>query len=129
MTNHNSPTSTAPSRSAIATLAYLLIGPLVWALHFTTLYGVQSIVCTLEPGGVELAPGLDAVRLALAGASVGALIALVVLPATLRPLVLRGDDVDADLRAMMRTLCGLSALAILAATIPVASLPSCPALR
>ena len=119
MTNHNSPTSTAPSRSAIATLAYLLVGPLVWALHFTTLYGVQSIVCTLEPGGMELAPGLDAVRLVLAGASVCALIALAVLPATLRPLVLRGDDV----------LCGLSALAILAATIPVASLPSCPALR
>lgn len=47
----------------------------------------------------------------------------------LRPLVRYAHDKDANLRAMMRALCGLSTLAIIASTIPVATLHSCSALR
>lgn len=129
MTVPHSQSPSEPSRSALATLAYLLIGPLVWALHFTLLYGVQSIACTVAPDPAKGALGLEAIQLALMVASAVALMALAVLPRTLQPLVLRGDDVDSDLRAMMSVLCGLSALAIIAATLPIATLPSCPALR
>lgn len=46
----------------------------------------------------------------------------------LRPLVRYAHDKDANLWAMMRALCGLSTLAIIASTIPVATLRSCSAL-
>lgn len=34
-------------RSTAGTLSYLLLGPLVWAVHFTVLYVTQSTLCSL----------------------------------------------------------------------------------
>jgi hypothetical protein len=32
---------------ALATTVYLLLGPLIWVLHFTAIYAVQSTLCAL----------------------------------------------------------------------------------
>lgn len=38
------------SREAfLATTTYCLSGPLLWALHFALLYGVQHVVCAVTP--------------------------------------------------------------------------------
>jgi hypothetical protein len=35
-------------QSTPATIIYLLLGPIVWALHFTTVYFSQSLICARE---------------------------------------------------------------------------------
>ncbi|MEZ5816619.1 MAG: hypothetical protein R3D44_06025 [Hyphomicrobiaceae bacterium] len=44
----NSPTSeTHQAASTSGTMAFVLIGPLVWAVHFTFVYGFQSVLCVV----------------------------------------------------------------------------------
>lgn len=39
---------------AVATILYLLFGPIVWAAHLTVTYGAHTLVCA-RGGGAELA--------------------------------------------------------------------------
>jgi hypothetical protein len=55
------------------TICYVLFGPIVWAMHFTVLYGTHTIVCARATTGdaatiTALAATVAALALMLAGA-------------------------------------------------------------
>lgn len=117
--------------SIVGTLVFILIGPLVWALHLLVAYGSHASLCAVagagrlaDPlpwilGGVTLAAALI---LALALAS----------PSTFRrPLrAARRDDREAAFATgVMRVLALLSLLGVLFAGIAMVILPLCQQLR
>ncbi|MGE0701058.1 MAG: hypothetical protein AB7O57_18325 [Hyphomicrobiaceae bacterium] len=42
-----SSTETVERGSTVGTLAFMLVGPLIWAAHFTFAYGYQSVACAI----------------------------------------------------------------------------------
>lgn len=65
------------SGSTLGTIAFLLLGPIVWAVHFGALYGVQSVACAVASSGGAARPWIIAFIL------VATIIALAVLGASL----------------------------------------------
>lgn len=116
--------------SVIGTLAYVLFGPLVWAIHIVVIYGGQSMLCAaagiLDPSA--------AVRSLVALASVLAL--TIVAAATLgadRAASMMGaassmPPLQQFQRRVMRLLAVLSLFGIGASAV-AAAMPVCAALR
>lgn len=119
-------------RPAVRTLIYVLFGPIVWAVHLTIIYGLQSVACALTTtsrGGTSM----DAVQLAIVSATIAAVLAL---GAGWRWLANPGgamsegtEDRNHFLEGVMQFLVGLSVLGVLGAGAAAMMLPSCPALR
>jgi hypothetical protein len=118
---------------AMGAIVYLLFGPIVWMLHFTTVYAVQSTLCAL---GAPARTILDV-----------DLVPLAVFIATLLPLSLLGGALwgsisvkrkpgSADqlassrfFEAAMKVLCLLAAIGIIWTAIAAFILHPCAALR
>jgi len=60
-----------PSPSVLGTLAYLLFGPIVWAVQFTVVYASHTLVCS-QDGSALLGDGI------VIGSSVASAAAIVV---------------------------------------------------
>lgn len=122
------------NRQGIGTLAFILIGPLVWAVHLTLIYGGQSLLCAFNPG--EDASGRNVAIVAIILAATIAGIAAVgfsaARPAIVHALIARGAlpaEQAGFVVTIMRVLAGLSILAMIYAGLGAVILPACGQLR
>lgn len=108
---------------------FMLVGPILWAVDLTAIYGAQSSLCAF-----------DALPQPIVGSLVIAISALLALAAGIaavspRPLfgLLAGAPPPAEqwgfLQGAMRLLVGLSVLAIAYFTLAATVLPACAQLR
>jgi len=111
--------------STLGTILYLLNGPILWAVHFTAIYGAQSTMC-----GRDLPAPVQTVVL---GTTIAALIPLAAITAwpawASRLLRKRNAEIPHALVAIARWLSLLSAIAILWAGATALWIPPCPPLR
>lgn len=102
-------------------------GPLVWALHFSVVYGGQHVACAA--GGLGTAP----IRWGIIIATLVACLALVLVFIMARKLVQPDPPFDEDvpvfLHSVTNYLLGLSLFAVLASGLAGLILPGCPSLR
>lgn len=116
--------------STAGTAAYLIIGPLLWSIHFTALYATQSGACAIFGAGVE--PVMTTVIL-LATLVVVVLIAAAMLkPRATSNLLQPGrwaEPVQRFCDRVMALLGALSLFAVIGAAAGALLLPSCPPLR
>jgi hypothetical protein len=114
-------------RPAASTIIYVLIGPIVWALHFFALYGPQSMLCAR--GLPEAVPPIVAVATLAAAAT---LLFAIWRPGRLARLMRADGWPQAPqqfLRHVMQALAVLSLFAVAAAAAVALFVPSCAALR
>lgn len=116
-------------------LSYMLIGPMVWALHLLLVYTPQAMLCAFRITGVApIEPLL--IRAAVGAVSVAAaaaLLAVLVRPRSIaRPFrvgrVLEGDN-GRFIVAVMRLLSGLSLAGVVWAGAAALVLDACAQLR
>ena len=91
---------------------WMAFAPLVWALHFTALYGVTAVACAR--GVSALIPGAIVIATVVAMA---AMLAIVKLAHRAR---------DHFIRWISRSLAGLGVLAIVFEAVTVLLVPACP---
>ena len=122
--------SVSDIRRALGTLIFLIVGPCLWALHFTLIYGPQSALCGLELGTTD--GGHNAIAATTVGVvTIGTLLlgglSYVFAHACYR--LLCGASPPPDqwpyLQFIMRLLTALSLLAIAYAGIAAIFLPAC----
>ena len=108
------------SPSFLPVLFSVLAGAVIWAVHFTVIYGLTSVAC---------ARGLDArvVPLTVVVATgVAALAAGAVMVRALRPVAPAGNEAPADfIRWITAAVAGLALAAILLEAVTVAFVPAC----
>ncbi len=104
--------------STLGTILYVLIGPIVWALHFTVLYAVHGFSCGLASDG-RIAPMPVAILMAVWIATIAAigLLGAALLAPERMALQLKTDVWSVPQRRFhrqtMSVLCLLSVVAIL----------------
>ena len=105
-----------PEGSLTGTFAYVLLGPLTWAVHLMVIYGAQPILCTAATSG---GLGIDAIPVfVIAVTALAILVPAVALwrPGAARRLLRAAGRRESELRfqdSAMRWLCLLSAAGIL----------------
>ena len=117
-----------PGRSTVGTLVYLLIGPVIWAAHFMTVYAAQGWLCAIGAAQDRIIAAVFALTLP----PLLALAAALFMPAGLARLLRAsdwGEETQHFLAGAMRLLSLLSLLAVLYFATAAALLPACPALR
>lgn len=121
-------------RQGIGTLVFILVGPIIWAVHLTLVYGSQSSLCAFNlvedrSGGTDAIVYiiLAATALFIAAAGFGAVRASFVYT------LIAGTDPPLEqigfIIATMRILAGLSILAMLYVGLSAVILPACDQLR
>lgn len=123
------PAGTTRGRSTAGTIFYILLGPLLWAAHFTLIYFMQSMLCAHQAAGGGAVPavvgGATILFLAAAGAALAApRRAQAAMGAAGWPAAEAGFHTT-----LMRLLALLSAAGILWAGLAALVIPDCPALR
>ena len=111
--------SIAPRPIPLSSLVAALSGPIVWMLHLSTLYAVQTVLCAVRP---DLAPNYVAIALFLTFAALAALVVTAHSP--LRRWRYAIDE-HRFLDRLNLTLSGLSGLAILWTASGALVLPAC----
>lgn len=116
-------------RQSAGALAALLLGPSLWALHFLVVYVAAAIACARAP------EALTAVRAGIGGATVAALVAIVLLMLPAWREWRRAGDAPSDggtregrqrlLAFTALLLCGLSAVAVVFSALPAALAGTC----
>ena len=117
------------SRRMVATLVFLIFGPICWALQLTAMYGGQSALCAF--GGVDqpLVSGWVLAVSVLAGLACGAGIVWTKQTYALFTGGSAAGEQWSFLAFVMRALSALSLLAIAYAAIGAIMLPACGGLR
>lgn len=116
----------------IGAVLCMLIGPIVWAIHFTMTYATHTLLCT---GGIASSEGrgFGLTALAVSALTIIALAALLIAGAAPRVLRRRGkafeECSEAFLARVMRSLILLSAFAIAITGATALILVPCVALR
>lgn len=104
-----------------------LAGPLIWALHFGAVYGGQHVACRASDLGNA------SIRMGIAGATIVALLAMLLVFLNVRGLVRPASPVDEDVPNFLKSatlfLLGLSLFAILGNMLAGFMLPACSSLR
>ena len=103
----------------VAVLALVLAGPLLWALHFTALYLMHTLLCARAAQGASLVPLGIGLATLLAAAPI---LLLLFWP---RALFRHLGESRFFLRATMQTLLVLSLVAILWGGIAAFFVPAC----
>ena len=105
---------------AVWVIVYLLLGPILWLIHFTVVYALQSTLCVVA----------SPTRLVLIATLIVTALALTALAAALRKAG-RGDQPSSRpfLRQTMRLLALLSAVGIIWTCLAALLLHPCAALR
>ncbi|GGE49464.1 hypothetical protein GCM10007276_28270 [Agaricicola taiwanensis] len=117
-------------RSATGALVFLLLGPLVWSIHFFIIYAAHASLCALT-GGMGTV-WITVIILAVTALGALALVSAALGPMPVYRLLVRhpgGDEETRFLIAGMRLLAGLSTLAIIWGGTAVLVLPLCAQLR
>lgn len=117
-------------QSTIGALLYVLFGPVVWAAHFTLIYGAQAMLCALA---AESDPSL-AVRgivAALSAVALALLVAAALQPDRIYTALGAGPWPIATQNFQRRVMVLLMMLSLfgVVASAATASLPVCAALR
>ncbi|WP_421953060.1 hypothetical protein [Pelagibacterium sp.] len=117
------------SRRMVATLVFLISGPICWALQLTAMYGGQSAFCAF--GGVELSLIRGWVLIVSAVTGLACIAGLVWTKHTYAVFtgVSPAGEQWGFLAFVMRALSALSLLAIAYAAIGAIMLPACAGLR
>ena len=122
------------NRQGIGTLIFILVGPIVWAVHLTLIYGSQSSLCAFNLGE-DRSGGNDAV-VAIILIATAVFVAIVGFSAVrasfVHTLIARADPPEEQfgfIVTIMRILAGLSIVAMLYAGIGAVILPACDQLR
>lgn len=122
------------NRSETGTFLYMLLGPIVWALHFTLIYGAHTLLCLGKPSTAPAA-GIDSAALVIFAATFVALCMLaaaVAFPAETRRLFFAAGWPAEQRKFQHRTmilLASLSALGIVWAGASAAFVNACMQLR
>lgn len=118
----------------IGTLIFILLGPIVWAVHLTLIYGSQSTLCAFNPGE-DRSGGNDTIVAIILAATI-ACVAVVGFSAVrasfVHALIARAAppvEQVGFIMTIMRVLAGLSILAMFYAGLSVFILPACDPLR
>lgn len=125
---------TSSNRQMIGTLIFILIGPILWAVQLTLIYGAQSSLCAFGVG--VGANGSNALAAGTVIATTVVCMGLAAL-ALIRPdgsyELITGTHPPGEQRrflvGVLRALGGLSLLAMLYAGLGAALLPACAQLR
>lgn len=119
MSDHTDKAISAPSRhgSTVGTLLFTLLGPVVWAAHFMTLYFFQSVLCEAESGrGAPMIHTINLVIWLATAIAICTLAAALLAPARFEAF-LHTDDWQPEQRAFHRqTMSILSVLSLFAIT-------------
>lgn len=122
------------NRQGIGTLIFILIGPIVWAVHLTLIYGSQSSLCAFHLGEDRSGGNSTVVAIILLVTIMN--IATVGFSAVrasfVHALIARGAPPAEQARfivTIMRILAGLSMLAMLYGSLGAIFLPACDPLR
>lgn len=118
----------------MGTLVFILVGPLVWTLHLTVIYGSQSLLCALNPGEDRSMGNAAVVAIILVATAAFVAVAgfSVARPSFVHALIARADlpaDQAGFIVTIMRVLAWLSILAMLYAGLGAVMLPACDQLR
>jgi hypothetical protein len=126
-------TTNGDRRSTFGTLTYVLIGPIIWAAHFSAIYAVQSVGCAIA--GADMAVQRDFVILTVVwvatGAAITVLSAALVAPRGSGRMLGAGSwpaPQPASYRRIMTILAVLSVFGIAAAAGVTLFLPVCTVL-
>jgi hypothetical protein len=121
------------NRQGIGTLIFILVGPIVWAVHLTLIYGSQSSLCAFNPSEDR---GENSVVVAVILLVTAVSIAVVGFSAVranfIHALIARGIPPTEQVEfivTIMRVLAGLSILAMFYAGLSAVFLPACHPLR
>ncbi|WP_338610319.1 hypothetical protein V6617_08110 [Pelagibacterium nitratireducens] len=117
------------SRRMVATLVFLIFGPICWALQLTAVYGGQSALCAFGSVDQPLVSGWVLAVSVLAGLACGAGIVWTKQTYTLFTGGSPAGEQWSFLAFVMRALSALSLLAIAYAAIGAIMLPACGGLR
>lgn len=123
----------ADNRPMIGTLLFLVLGPVLWSIQFTAIYGAQSSLCAFRISWHL--PGLDVVSAVILVvtlfAAAGATYGMVTPLAMFRALVRRFPygATDEFLITAMRLLCSLALVAIIWTGLTRLIVPACAQLR
>ena len=117
------------TQRSIGAFILALGGLLVWAAHFTLLYGAQTAFCTVSPDSWS-DTGLRIAGLALTAVAVGVLLGLAGRPRLhTQAGSHRGSAKDRDSARFLRQVsmagAALALLAVVWATVPLLLLPAC----
>jgi hypothetical protein len=125
---------TASTRQMIGTLVFIMLGPILWAVQLTLIYGAQSSLCAFGVG-----VGADGNNALAAGVVIAASVVCMALVgvALARPDIgyglITGAGMPGEQRGflvgVMRLLAGLSLLAMFYAGLGAVLLPACAQLR
>jgi hypothetical protein len=121
------------NRQGIGTLIFILVGPIVWAVHLTLIYGSQSSLCAFnlnEDRGESSA--VVAIILLVTALSIAVVGFSAVRPNFIHALIARGMSPTEQAKfivTIMRVLSGLSILAMFYAGLSAVFLPACEPLR
>jgi hypothetical protein len=120
----------ATESPAVATILRLLAGPIVWALHFTAIYGFQSLACDRRVGlaGTQLLD-LDAVELFSVAATIIAVVVLALAGFAPRHSRQGEGELQDFVESTARLLILLSTAGILLVAATALVIPACPSLR
>ena len=122
-------TEHGPGGSTAGTIFYILLGPILWAAHFTLIYFAQSMLCAHGLAGSGVVPTIVGIATLVV---LGAIGAALLSPHAVRRLMHAGGWSDAELAFHTRLMMGLavlSAAAIAWAGLAAVVIPSCPLLR
>ena len=127
-------TGSRSNLQGMGTLVFILVGPIVWSVHLTVIYGSQSLLCALNLSEDRSAGNAVVVTIILVATAV--CIAAVGFSAVrtrfVHALIARGDppaDQMGFIVTIMRVLAGLSILAMFYVGLGAVILPACDQLR
>jgi hypothetical protein len=120
---------TKSSRQMIGTLVFILIGPILWALHLTVTYGAQSSLCAFDAASETFITGMI---IGSAAVFIG-LIVLAMLQERSCFALLTGTSPSKEqwpfLKTLMKLLGALSILGMVYFSLASLILPACAQLR
>ncbi|HJT50980.1 MAG TPA: hypothetical protein VJ734_03480 [Nitrosospira sp.] len=122
------------NRQGIGTLIFILVGPIVWAVHLTLIYGSQSSLCAFNlgedrSGGNSTVVAIILIATAVFIATVGFSAVRANFVHTLIARTAPSAEQVGFIVTIMRILAGLSILAMLYGGIGAVILPACDQLR
>ncbi|SOD41863.1 hypothetical protein [Nitrosovibrio sp. Nv4] len=127
-------TGSRSNLQGMGTLVFMLVGPIVWTVHLTLIYGSQSLLCALNLGEDRSAgnAAIIAIILVATAVCIAAVGFSAARPGFVHALIARADlpaDQAGFIVTIMRVLAWLSILAMLYAGLGAVILPACGQLR
>ena len=122
------------NRQGIGTLIFILLGPIVWAVHLTLIYGSQSSLCAFHLGEDRSGgnSGVIAIILLVTIVSIATVGFSAVRASFVHALIAQGTPPAEQAKfivTIMRVLAGLSILAMFYGGLGAVFLPACDPLR